>query len=304
MIDVTGLLIKALGGVYKKAKQGQEVIFHCPFCHHYKPKLQISLLSQKWHCWVCDKKGRSLYTLFKLIRAPKALIDEVREYRPDYKKYKVEENQTLYLPKEFKSFIFDNPSPKSVYYKQACNFLKERKVDPTEIARYGLGYCTEGIYAERIIVPSYDNDGILNYFTARSFTGNNYKYKNPPVSKDVIGFEFFVNWNEPIVLCEGPFDAMSIKRNAIPLFGKTIPKTLLKKIYEKRVKEIYIVLDEDAREDSIKLEDKLMKDGIKAYFVQLKDKDPNELGFKKVWNIIDSTKQTTFSDFIKHRLYG
>ena len=183
-------------------------------------------------------------------------------------------------------------------------FLKERKVDPTEIARYGLGYCTEGIYAERIIVPSYDNDGILNYFTARSFTGNNYKYKNPPVSKDVIGFEFFVNWNEPIVLCEGPFDAMSIKRNAIPLFGKTIPKTLLKKIYEKRVKEIYIVLDEDAREDSIKLEDKLMKDGIKAYFVQLKDKDPNELGFKKVWNIIDSTKQTTFSDFIKHRLYG
>ena len=302
MIDVISVLTRALGGRYKKAKQGQEVIYSCPFCHHHKPKLQISLLSQKWHCWVCDKKGRSLYTLLKLIRAPRALIDEVREYRPDYKIKKVEENQNLYLPKEFKSFIFD--SGKSVYYEQAAKFLKDRGVDATEIARYGIGYCTDGPYSERIIIPSYDNDGILNYFTARSFTGSNYKYKNPPVSKDVIGFEFFVNWNEPIILCEGPFAALSIKRNAIPLFGKTIPTELLKKIYTKNVKEIYIVLDEDARKDSIKLVDKLMKDGIKAYFVQLQDKDPNELGFSKVWDAIHSTNQTTFSDFIKHRLYG
>jgi dTDP-glucose pyrophosphorylase len=97
---------------------------------------------------------------------------------------------------------------------------------------------------------------------------------------------------------------MTIKRNVIPLFGKTIPKTLLKKIYEQRVKEIYIVLDEDARADSIKLIDKLMKDGIKVYFVELKEHDPNELGFNKVWDVIHSTNQTTFSDFIKHRLYG
>ena len=68
MIDVISVLTRALGGRYKKAKQGQEVIYNCPFCHHHKPKLQISLISQKWHCWVCDKKGRSLYTLLKLIR--------------------------------------------------------------------------------------------------------------------------------------------------------------------------------------------------------------------------------------------
>ena len=302
MIDVISVLTRALGGRYKKAKQGQEVIYSCPFCHHHKPKLQISLLSQKWHCWVCDKKGRSLYTLLKLIRAPKALLDEVREYKPDYKKQYKEKEDTLHLPKEYKNFIFDPGN--SVYYQKAMQFLKDRKIDATEIARYGIGYCTEGPYAERIIVPSYDKDGILNYFTARSFTDSSYKYKNPPISRDVIGFEFFVNWNEPIVLCEGRFDALSIKRNAIPLFGKTIPTTLIKRIYTERVKEIYIVLDEDARKDSIKLVDKLMKDGIKTYFVQLQDKDPNELGFNKVWDVIHSTNQTTFSDFIKHRLYG
>jgi DNA primase len=302
MIDVISVLTRALGGRYKKAKQGQEVIYSCPFCHHHKPKLQISLLSQKWHCWVCDKKGRSLYTLLKLIRAPKALLDEVREYKPDYKKQYKEKEDTLHLPKEYKNFIFDPGN--SVYYQKAMQFLKDRKIDATEIARYGIGYCTEGPYAERIIVPSYDKDGILNYFTARSFTDSSYKYKNPPISRDVIGFEFFVNWNEPIVLCEGPFDAMSIKRNAIPLFGKTISKTLFKTLYEKRVKEVYIVLDEDARKDSIKLVNKLMKDGINAYFVELDDEDPNDLGFKEVWNVIHSTNQATFSDYIKHRLYG
>ena len=64
------------------------------------------------------------------------------------------------------------------------------------------------------------------------------------------------------------------------------------------------MLDDDARKDSIKLIDKLMKDGINVYFVQLKEKDPNELGFSNVWDVIHSTNQTTFSDFIKHKLYG
>ena len=97
MIDVISVLTRALSTNYKKVKQGQEVIFFCPFCHHHKPKLQISLLSQKWHCWVCNKKGRSLYTLLKLINAPKALIDEVREYKPKYKK-EVQQSKDLFLP--------------------------------------------------------------------------------------------------------------------------------------------------------------------------------------------------------------
>ncbi len=68
------------------------------------------------------------------------------------------------------------------------------------------------------------------------------KYKNPKVSKDIIGFDLFINWDLPIVLCEGVFDAIAIKRNAIPLFGKTIPKSLHKKIIEKKVRDIYICL--------------------------------------------------------------
>ena len=79
----------------------------------------------------------------------------------------------------------------------------------------------------------------LNYFVARAYyEEDKWKHKNPPTSKDIVGFELHVNWDMPIVLVEGAFDAIAIKRNAIPLFGKTISNTLKKRIVEKGVKQI------------------------------------------------------------------
>ena len=100
------------------------------------------------------------------------------------------------------------------------------------------------------------------------------------------------------------FDAMAIKRNAIPLFGKTVPKLLMKKIYEKCVKSIYILLDRDAIKDSIKMIDGFMKNGIDVYFVNLKEGDPSDVGFEKTINLIKETKQTSFSDLMRMRLNG
>ena len=99
-----------------------------------------------------------------------------------------------------------------------------RGIRPADIVKYNIGYCEGGEYSNRIIIPSYDSEGVLNYFVSRAIYDGPMKYKNPKVSKDVIGFDLFINWKEPIVLCEGVFDAITIRRNAIPLFGKTIQK--------------------------------------------------------------------------------
>ena len=172
------------------------------------------------------------------------------------------------------------------------------------LIRYGIGYCEEGLYSNRVIIPSYDSSGSLNYFVGRDIYDGGMKYKNPPVSKDVIGFDLFINWDEPIILCEGVFDAIAIKRNAIPLFGKTVPKKLKRKIYEKNVNSIYILLDRDAINDSIKMIDDFMKNGIDVYFVKLTDEDPSDMGFKTTINLIKETKQTSFSDLMRIRLNG
>ena len=72
------------------------------------------------------------------------------------------------------------------------------------------------------------------------------KHKNPPVTKDIIGFENMINWNIPITIVEGAFDSITVRRNCIPLYGKVIMNNLKKMILQKGVKEVNLALDPDA----------------------------------------------------------
>ena len=302
---IINLLSRVIGNTGRRLKKSNEYMFWSPFISHHKPKLQINVQTQKWHCWVSNQGGHNLFQLFKKLKASKEHFDELVELVGDKKYVKrntnKEDKKIVRLPNEFKPLWLDG---NSIIRKHAIVYLKNRGITLVDVIRYGMGYCEEGLYANRIIVPSYSSDGELNYFVGRDIYEGGMKYKNPPVSKDVIGLDLFINWNEPIVLCEGVFDAIAIRRNAIPLFGKTIPKSLMKKIYEKQVKQIYILLDSDAIMDSIKITDDLMKNGINVYYVNLSDEDPSDMGFRKVINRIKETKQTSFSDLMRMRLNG
>jgi len=305
MSQIVSLLNRVVGNRGRQLKKANEYMYWSPFTSHHKPKLQINTQTQKWHCWVSNQGGHKLYQLFKKLKASKEQFDELTDLVGGFQslssnREKVKEN-IVRLPKEFKPLLSNG---NSIIAKHSRVYLNNRNVSNGDILRYGIGYCEEGMYSNRVIVPSYNSDGELNYFVGRDIYEGGFKYKNPPVSKDVIGFYLFINWNEPIILCEGVFDAIAIKRNAIPLFGKTIPKSLKKKIYEKKVKEIYILLDKDAISDAIKITDDLMKNGINVYFVSLSEEDPSDMGFKKVINLIKETKQTSFSDLMRMKLNG
>ena len=154
-----------------------------------------------------------------------------------------------------------------------------------------------------IIIPSYDEKGNLNYFTARNFDKNSsIKYRNPDVSRDIIGLELFINWNTPIILCEGMFDAIAIKRNVIPLLGKTIQNSLMKKIVNSTVQKIYIALDKDAIKQALNFCEMLMNEGKEVYLVDINDKDPSDMGFEKFTNLIQNTLPLTFSNLFEKKL--
>ena len=280
-------------------------MFWSPFTSHHKPKLQINIKTGKWHCWVSNQGGHNLFQLFKKLKASKEQFTELGDIvgKPSHSLSSSSQKtkDVVSLPKEFKPLWSKDGG---IIQKHAMSYLSKRGISKGDIIRYGIGYCEEGLYSNRVIIPSYNSDGELNYFVGRSIYRDGMKYKNPPISKDVIGFDLFINWKEPIILCEGVFDAIAIKRNAIPLFGKTIPKSLMKKIYEKKVKKIYILLDKDAISDAIKITDDLMKNGIDVYFVSLSEEDPSDMGFKKVINLIKETKQTFFSDLMRMKLNG
>ena len=302
--ELITLLEKVLYKSYQM-KNGEHA-FHCPFCNHHKKKLQVNTETQKWHCWVCNKGGHKIGILLRKINAPKQIISEVLKILGDYKSVsKEKEEVTEYnvsLPHCYKPLWKKSTDP---LYKNAIHYLKGRGIGPADILRYSIGYCTSNGYSNRIIIPSYDADGKLNYFIARDmFPNSKFKYKNPPMSKDTVCFELFINWNEPIVLCEGAFDAISIRRNAIPLLGKFPSKTLVKRLVEKKVKTIYVALDEDAKKDAIKLSKFLMDYGISTYLLNMDGKDPSELGFKNFWKLTKNVKKSKFSDIIKGRLYA
>ena len=205
-----------------------EIVYYCPFCNHHKKKLQVNVVTQQWHCWVCDAKGKSIFTLAKKLKSSKAIFTELERIFKNSKKFSFdakEKNKIIKLPDEFLTLRGKNSA---LSFNQAKSYLQKRNITEDDIIRYNIGYCTDGVYGGRVIIPSYDANGILNYFIARSFYNSKLKYKNPPVPKDTVIFELYINWNMPIVLCEGVFDAIAIKRNAIPLLGKTVQDTLLR----------------------------------------------------------------------------
>ena len=297
-------LVNTVLGTSKRTARGNQA-YHCPFCNHHKPKLEVNFTENKkghnpWHCWVCGKKGKTIKGLFKLLKAPSDKFIELGKLvKTGSQVEEVIVQNVVELPKEFKQ-ILNNPDLKA---RQAYNYLKNRNVTDDDIIKYNIGYCDFGRYANMVIIPSYDKDGSLNYFTGRSFEKDPFiKYRNPECSRDIIPFELFINWDSPLVLCEGPFDAIAIKRNAIPLLGKNIQSSLLKRIVQSTVKKIYIALDTDAIKQALKHCEYLLNQGKEVYLVELDGKDPSDLGFSYFTKLIQNTEPIDQYDLMEKKI--
>ena len=172
-----------------------------------------------------------------------------------------------------------------------------------DILKYQIGYCENGRYANKIIIPTHNAEGQLDYFVARSFEKEpSRKYDAPSSDKNIIGFENMINWNVPIVLCEGAFDAIAIKRNAIPLFGKNISKKLMQKLVTSDIKKVYLALDSDAIKATFKIAEQLLKAGKKLFVIELDDKDPADMGFALFTNKIQEAQEFNFSSLFNLKL--
>ena len=112
---------------------------------------------------------------------------------------------------------------------------------------------------------------------------------------------FCHDWSSPLILCEGPFDALSIKRNVIPLLGKQIQSNLMKKIVTSEVKKVFIALDKDAMKDALRHCELLLNEGKEVFLVDLEDKDPNEMGFEEFTKLIQSTPTLTSYDLMERK---
>ena len=279
-----------------------DVAYYCPICKHKNAKLMVNVKTGNYNCFTCHPKttGKTPVSLLKKIGSPSEAIIEMKGYFVnDTTLIKAEEEVKLvHLPKEFINLI--DTSDTCLEKRQAVTYLKKRGVSSIDIVKYNIGYCKTGRYRNKVIIPSYNSNGRLNYFIARSFEKEpKLKIDSPECKKsELIGFEYYINWNTPVILCEGIFDAMAIKRNAIPLFGKTISKALMIKLLQSDVQTVYLALDDDAIRESIDHAQKLLDLGKEVYIIKLEGKDPSELGFENMISCLQSAKPLTATDLL------
>ena len=221
---------------------------------------------------------------------------EKREYlesRGDTKKVVTEERSRCYtLPKGYMP-LDRSASSSSAPYR---NYLLRRGLTEEQLGLYRIGYADSGDYAGRVIVPSFDANGCVNFFSARTIhEGIRPTYMLAEATKDIISNEHMVDWTQPVYLVEGIFDEIAVGPQAIALYGKFVFTELIMRLMEKRPPVTYVCLDSDARMAALAILRRLVGYDIKSALVDLPGKDPGVMGGKAVMEVSNDCKPVTGS---------
>jgi len=257
-------------GTPQKSGDGINYAFKCPSCNKQsgnKKKLVIRLDNDHFHCWVCDFRGRSIQSILK-----KFFPQSLAQYHHDI------------LGKKFdKSIITSDTSPIDVKIPKGFTLLSQqlqgidpdvqavisyarsRGISEKEMWYFKLGTCTTGRFRRRLIIPSFDEEGSLNYYVARAIDATQTrKYLNPSVpKKDIIFNEINIRWNQEITLVEGPMDLVKSNYNSTCLLGSSLTESyiLFKKIIKNQT-PVLLALDSDVKIKSHKIAKLLYSYGI------------------------------------------
>jgi len=297
------ILKRSLGNYYSS---NEEMIFECPKCNHHKKKLSVNIHKNVFKCWICDYRGKDLSALIPSGR----LKTEWRELTstPDLARFEdlfrekedLKIKHYLELPEHFVSL---SEATLSSTGRRAKKYILNRGISEEDILLYKIGFCYHGKYKNRIIIPSYDDCGELNFFVARSFVENQYKYMNPPASKDVVFNDLFVDWEKPITLVEGFFDSVKYE-NSIPLLGSTLSRKskLFNKVIHSGTK-VYICLDSDAKEKEFRIIKNLLDFGVEVCKIELESYfDLGDVPEIELEDLKKRASVITQQDYLLHRL--
>jgi len=304
--------------------------FPCPHCiekYGYqearKYNLEVSFTKGGvYQCWKCSSEGDDLMhgSIKKLIRlfGNEKLLDEyvnvihsIRNselYKLHFSDFDrtIIEKEELKFPSTFKLFKKDEKN-----HYGALKYLQDRGLGWDIIERFKIGYTLREKddkmkkYSYRVIIPSYNSIGELNYWVGRDYLPKNpkferTKYSNPKAEKKEIIFnEDKIQWDADITLVEGAFDHIVVP-NSIPLLGKALDKDY--KLYWEIVSRcngnVNIMLDADAYQ-SVKEIYKLLNHGRlynKIRYIPIEEgEDPSSLyekgGYKKIAEHLANAQQ-------------
>lgn len=309
------------------SNQGLNLSVVCPICNKnsyggrgLKKKLVIKTDNFLCHCWVCGYRSRNLVDLIKRFHP---------EWLPDYLKAFVggsvisasltkdttetnEINDKLRLPA---GFICLNGPKKTHEQRERCGsakaYLTARGVLGITTRKYwGFGVVVgDEALENRIIMPSFDSNGELNYYSARALEENMYpKYRNPNVAREDIVFnEINIDWSEPLTIVEGPFDLVKCNDNATCLLGSNLSSDylLFLRILQHNT-PVILALDPDAKEKTLKIAEALHNYGIEVKILTIPSqyKDVGEMARNDFIKEIGNAKLFDKNYALRSRIAG
>lgn len=265
-----------------------------------KKKLCLRVDNEFYHCWVCGFRGKGLARLFR-IYAPRyaSIAAEVFEKTLKEKKEEVEERITL--PKSFRLLATvgnsDDPDLK------ACkNYVLSRGLTEKHMWYFRMGAVPSGSLRRRVIIPSFDSEGFLNYFTARAIDESTRKYVNPKIKRtDIIFNELNIDWKQRLVIVEGPFDLTKSIQNATCILGSTLSTHHL--LFNRIVKNktpVVLALDPDAKEKTQKIAELLSSFDVDVRVLDIQPyNDVGEMPIGTFGKLISNAKAWTQNDKLR-----
>tara|TARA_E500000331_G_scaffold351165_1_gene397312 strand:+ start:185 stop:1150 length:966 start_codon:yes stop_codon:yes gene_type:complete len=252
-------------GETTSARDGVNVAVSCPSCgtNDKKRKFSINIKTWRCHCWVCGIKGKDPYNIIKKHISQ----DLAKEFRSRFQSYSsledkdiVKEDETISIPRGFIP-LFLNTGSSDPDVRACISYLKSRNVTNKDLWYFKIGTCKSGKFRRRVIIPSFDVDGELNYFSGRSIDADiKYKYLNSRNKKtDIIFNHINIDWKKELTIVEGPFDLLKCNQNSTCILGSNLTKGsfLFKKIIANKT-PVLLALDSDMKSKSIKIAESLI----------------------------------------------
>lgn len=221
--------------------RGAEYCIDSIFTPDRKKKLYVNPDKNAFHCWKTDESGSIPELIAKVdncelgeamsmmarhpgdVRGFDGALESLKK-RVEKVRQESKRRATL-MPESFREFRMGGKGP---VYRGCLDYLLGRKLDPI---KFGLGCCVEGIYKGGLLIPVFDRDGVLIYWTVRMRSGED-RYKNPPKDQFDVSKEDVIwagkKWPEHggvVFVTEGILDAMTLYLCGFPavsLLGRVL----------------------------------------------------------------------------------
>lgn len=314
------LIDKYLGG-HQDIEQEVQHMYYCPNCHHKNPRFSVNYNINAFKCWVCGFSGRSLlYLLYYLDADPQDIAEakkllgkedlltkqEVNLSDFQYevrKKLKEEQSTSTYVktpdPKDSWKTIYDTYRS-DIFIRRAFKYLRKRNISEYEINLYDIKFDEENL---SIVIPSYDINGKLNYYITHHFDNGYYQNPKGYSKMNIVFNEYHIDFRQPVILTEGVYDSINIGYNCLPMLGTFVPSPLLTRFMEYGTPMVYIFLDGDAEESSVKISKYLSYYDVDNKIVNTPEgEDGNSLSKDSIEQLIESSRDVDFKFLIKKKL--